>query len=127
MVHFDSQAAQYLCYFVAAVAGVALLVIALKIGDWLASSRYRQHIERNQKDLFTAQAGFKKLYEGEIHAIKTDNARLKAENEYQQREIARLTKAMEDLQKQFDEIKVRLQQLSKGATGHTGMGDLHDV
>ncbi|MGN6506742.1 MAG: hypothetical protein ACTHM6_14380 [Tepidisphaeraceae bacterium] len=81
MVHFDSQAAQYLCYFVAAVAGVALLVIGLKIGDWLASSRYRQHIERNQKDLFTAQAGFKKLYEGEIHAIKTENDRLKAENE----------------------------------------------
>lgn len=59
--------------------------------------------------------------------VSVENARLKAENEYQQREIARLTKAMEDLQKQFDEIKLRLQQLSRGATGHTGVGPLHDI
>lgn len=60
----------------------------------------------------------------EHNKVSVENARLKAENEYQQREIARLTKAMEDLQKQFDEIKLRLQQLSKGATGHSGLMEL---
>ena len=81
MLHFDSQAAQYLFYLGAAVAGIILLVVGFKIGDWLASSRYRTHIERNQKDLFTAQSGFKKLYENEIATIKSEHDRLKGENE----------------------------------------------
>lgn len=56
--------------------------------------------------------------------VSVENAKLKAENDYQQREIQRLTQAMTELQKQFDEIKLRLQKLAAGATGHSGMGDL---
>lgn len=56
--------------------------------------------------------------------VAVENARLKAENMYQQQEIARLTEAMKQLQVQFDEIKERLQRLASGATGHSGMGDL---
>lgn len=56
--------------------------------------------------------------------VAVENASLKAENDYQQREIARLTAAMQQLQVQFDEIKERLQKLAKGATGHTGFNDL---
>lgn len=55
--------------------------------------------------------------------VSVENARLKTENDYQQREIARLTAAMQQLQVQFDEIKERLQKLAKGATGHTGYDD----
>jgi hypothetical protein len=56
--------------------------------------------------------------------VAVENARLKAENDYQQREIKRLTEAMQQLQIQFDEIKLRLQKLAAGATGHTGFNDL---
>lgn len=56
--------------------------------------------------------------------VSVENARLKAENDYQTREIARLTSAMQQLQVQFDEIKDRLQKLAKGATGHTGYDEL---
>lgn len=52
--------------------------------------------------------------------VSVENARLTEQNKHQAMEIARLVKAMEELQHQFDEIKVRLQSLSRGATGHTG-------
>lgn len=57
------------------------------------------------------------------NAMAVENARLKSDNEYQQREIARLTAAMNHLQIEFDKIKVRLQALSTGATGHSGFND----
>lgn len=60
------------------------------------------------------------------NAMAVENARLKAENDYQQREIARLTAAMQQLQVQFDEIKDRLQKLAKGATGHSGFASLDE-
>ncbi len=63
----------------------------------------------------------------EHNAVAVENARLKAENDFLQREIVRLTKTVEELQKQFDEVKLRLQSLVRGATGHTGVGPLHDI
>lgn len=61
----------------------------------------------------------------EHNKVSVENARLKSENDYQQREIKRLTDAMQQLQVQFDEIKLRLQRLAAGATGHSGLGDLN--
>lgn len=44
-----------------------------------------------------------------------ENARLQSENEYQQRELTRLTAAMADLQKQFDAIKTQLERLTQNS------------
>lgn len=63
----------------------------------------------------------------EHNKMAVENARLLSENSYQQREIARLTEAMQQLQVQFDEIKDRLQRLAAGATGHSGMGALRNA
>lgn len=81
MVHFDSQAAQVLIYFALAVAAVLLLIVGYQLGRLVSSGRHQRELDRAQKDLFTAQTGFKKLYEGEIIQIKTEHDRLKAENE----------------------------------------------
>lgn len=78
---FDSTAAQYLFYFGAVVAGLILLLVGYKVGQWIAAGKFTRELDSSRRDLFTTQAGFKKLYEGEIHAIKTANDRLTAEVE----------------------------------------------
>lgn len=52
--------------------------------------------------------------------LSVRNARLETQNEYLKEEIDRLNKMVAHMQEQFDELKRRLQQLSSGATGHTG-------
>ncbi|HEX8325873.1 MAG TPA: hypothetical protein VF595_18355 [Tepidisphaeraceae bacterium] len=87
--HFDTVAAQYLFYFTAAIAGIVLFVLGYKIGQWVAAGRYTRELDSSRRDLFTTQAGFKKLYEGEIHGLKIANDKLTADNE-------QLTKRVED-------------------------------
>jgi predicted nuclease with TOPRIM domain len=55
-----------------------------------------------------------------VNELSVTNARLEAQNQYQKEEIDRLKELVEELQKQFDEVKLRLQHLSQGATGHSG-------
>ena len=55
--------------------------------------------------------------------LAVTNASLAAKVEYQQQEIGRLTAMVTELQGTLDEVKRRLQQLSKGATGYSGYGD----
>ncbi|MGC4030441.1 MAG: hypothetical protein QM754_01660 [Tepidisphaeraceae bacterium] len=78
---FDSVPAQYLFYFAAIIAGIALLAIGYKVGRWIAAGSYQRELDSSRRDLFTTQAGFKKLYEGEIHALKAQSEKLVAENE----------------------------------------------
>lgn len=56
----------------------------------------------------------------QVNALSVANARLEATNQYQKEEIDRLRELVDQLQVQFDEVKMRLQQLSAGATGHSG-------
>ena len=79
--HFDSVAAQYLFYFAAVIAGLVLLFLGFKAGQWIAAGKYTRELDGSRRDLFTTQAGFKKLYEGEIHALKVSGDKLAAENE----------------------------------------------
>ena len=79
--HFDTIAAQYLFYFAAIVAGLVLLFLGYKAGRWVAAGSYQRELDSSRRDLFTTQAGFKKLYEGEIHTLKVHGDKLTAENE----------------------------------------------
>jgi hypothetical protein len=81
MVHFDSQAAQILIYFALAVAAILLLIVGFQVGKLAGAGRHQRELEATQKDLFTTQTGFKKLYENEIVQLKTESERLKAEND----------------------------------------------
>ena len=79
--HFDSVAAQYLFYFAAGIVGLILLMLGYKIGGWIAAGSYQRDLDKSRQDLFTTQAGFKKLYEGEIIVLKNTADKLTAENE----------------------------------------------
>lgn len=90
-------------------------------GDLIANMMRDREAVIKERD---AAAASERIAWTEHNKVTVENAGLKATVEYQQREIARLTQAMTELQKQFDEIKDRLQKLARGATGHTGLGDL---
>ena len=81
IVQFSSRPAEILVYVCIAVAAALLLLIGYKIGAWIAAGRYQRQLDQNQKDLFTTQTGFKKLYEGEIVQLKQQLAAVSAENE----------------------------------------------
>lgn len=79
MVNFSSTAAQYFVITLLIVGAGVLLWLGYKLGQLIATARYDKLIKKNEADLFTAQSGFKKLYEGEIAQLKSDNASLKAQ------------------------------------------------
>ena len=79
--HFDSTAAQYLFYFASAVAAIMLLLVGFKFGGWVSAGKFQRELDGSRRDLFTTQAGFKKLYEGEIQTLTVQNDKLAAENE----------------------------------------------
>ena len=60
--------------------GAALLVfLAFRVGRSLGRYAASGEIARKEQELFTAQKGFKQLYEQELATIKAENDRLKAE------------------------------------------------
>ena len=81
MVTFESVTTQYFIYTLLVIAAIVLLFVGFKVGRWLASASYKGEIDRQQKDLFTTQTGFKKLYEGEIESMKKQVAALVGEND----------------------------------------------
>src|SRR5438128_1348690 len=80
-MHFDSQIVQTLFYILAIVAAVVLLFIGYYGGRSLARIGHRRLLATREKELFTAQKGFKNLYEQEVATLKTENDQLKLQIE----------------------------------------------
>ncbi len=60
--------------------GAALLVfLAYRLGRSLGRYAANAEIARKEQELFTAQKGFKLLYEQELDTVKTENEQLKAQ------------------------------------------------
>ncbi len=78
MLTFPSQTAEYFFYTLVLVGALVLLWVGYSVGRMLALSRSEKRLRQNEADLFTAQTGFKKLYEGEIVNLKSENEALKA-------------------------------------------------
>ena len=57
-------------------AGVLLMVLGYQIGKWVGLLSARRAMAAKEQDLFTAQKGFKQLYEQELSASKTEASRL---------------------------------------------------
>lgn len=76
MVTFSSQAAEYFIYTIVVVGALFLVWLGYMVGRTLATARAEKRVKQNESDLFTAQTGFKKLYEGEINTLKAQNAAL---------------------------------------------------
>src|ERR1700761_904570 len=77
MFHFPSTPLEQVVYGVAAA---ILLVLGYQIGRWFGTLSSAKLVSQKEQDLFTAQRGFKQLYEQELVTLKTDNARLIEEN-----------------------------------------------
>src|SRR5438876_7464496 len=59
-----------------ALAGVIVLFLGYQIGRMIGSLRASRLLAQKKQDLFTAQKGFKTLYETELNNVKTENAKL---------------------------------------------------
>src|SRR3954463_15210579 len=78
MPHFDNATLEVILY---CVAGVVLLVIGYRLGRLIGSAGANRAIAIKEQELFTAQKGFKTLYEQELSTVKTENAQLKSRAE----------------------------------------------
>jgi hypothetical protein len=58
------------------LAGVIALFLGYQIGRMLGSFRASRLVAQKEQDLFTAQKGFKTLYETELNNVKAENAKL---------------------------------------------------
>jgi cell division protein FtsB len=78
-MHFDSQLIQTLFYVIGGVAAIILLILGYKFGGWMSNVSSRRLIASKENELFTAQRGFKNLYEQELSNLRRENENLKAQ------------------------------------------------
>jgi cell division protein FtsB len=74
------------------VAGVVLLVLGYRVGRAIGGMSASKRISEKEQELFTAQKGFKNLYEQELATLRSTNEQLKAQAEV-------LTQRVEDYRK----------------------------
>ncbi len=75
MPHFDNGTLEVILYCVAAI---VLLIAGFQIGKFFGNASAKRLIAAKEQELFTAQRGFKTLYEQELANVKTENAKLKS-------------------------------------------------
>lgn len=100
LVNFDSAGERIAFYALCAVASLALLVVGYLVGKLFTASSYSRIVQQKEQDLFTAQKGFKNLYENELTAIKAERA---------------------ELQKQVEALNHRVEEYRKKAAGLGGL------
>jgi cell division protein FtsB len=76
MPKFDSPTVMYFFYAMLVIAGVLLLFIGYRVGRWLGNLGASRLIASKEQELFTAQKGFKTLYETEASQLRQENATL---------------------------------------------------
>ena len=76
--HLPSDTMEVILY---SVAGVVLLIVGYRLGRLIGASGANRLIAAKEQELFTAQRGFKTLYDQEVNTIKTENAQLKTKVE----------------------------------------------
>ena len=73
-------------------AAVVVLFVGYRIGRTLGALRASRQISQKEQELFTAQRGFKQLYEKELETVRAENAAMKAQ-------VEALNKRVEDYRK----------------------------
>jgi hypothetical protein len=77
MPHIPNQTLEIIVYI---TAGVLLLAFGYQVGRWIGSLSAAKRIMAKEQELFTAQKGFKQLYEAELATIKDQHANLTEQN-----------------------------------------------
>ena len=78
MPHFANDTLEVVLY---SVAGLVLLIVGYRLGRLVGTTSASRAIAAKEQELFTAQKGFKQLYEMELATVKTENEQLKAKAE----------------------------------------------
>src|SRR5436190_21618017 len=78
MPHFDNGTLEVILY---SIAGVALLLAGYRLGRLVGKQAATRNIAAKEQELFTAQKGFKNLYEQELNNLRVENTELKAKAE----------------------------------------------
>jgi chromosome segregation ATPase len=78
MPTFDEGTLQVVLY---SIAGIALLLAGYRFGRLIGRSAASRAIAAKEQELFTAQKGFKSLYEQELATVRGENDQLKAQVE----------------------------------------------
>jgi len=63
------------------VAGIVLLFLGYRLGRLIAGVSAARLIAQKEQELFTAQKGFKNVYEQELAAVRAENARLREQTQ----------------------------------------------
>ena len=75
-----------------AALGLVLLFLGYRIGRWIGELASSKAMSQKEQDLFTAQKGFKNLYEQELAAVRAENEQLKGQ-------VQAMTTRVEDYRK----------------------------
>ena len=75
---FDNGTLEVIVY---SVAGIALLIAGYRLGRLIGKATAGRAIAAREQELFTAQKGFKNLYEQEVAKVQAENQQLRAKAE----------------------------------------------
>ena len=78
---FESEVARYFWYVVLGASAVLLLFLGYKVGRWLGVGSQRKTMHQKEEELFSAQRGFKQVYDQELSGLRDENRSLKEERE----------------------------------------------
>ena len=73
----NETVAAILIYVLAGLLALLLLAIGYAVGKWAGRRGSRKLVSEKENELFTAQRGFKQVYENEMNEIKAENKDLK--------------------------------------------------
>ena len=73
----NATVAAILLYVLAGLLALLLLAIGYAIGKFIGRRSSRKLVSDKENELFTAQRGFKQVYENEMNGLKSENAELK--------------------------------------------------
>ncbi len=59
-----------------AIAGAIIAIIGYRVGRWVSNIANARLMAQKEQELFTAQKGFKNLYEQELTTLREENAKL---------------------------------------------------
>ena len=78
MPHFDAGLLEVILYSIAAI---ALIIAGYRLGRLVGRRSATRALAQKEQELFTAQKGFKNLYEQELATVRAENEQLKARAE----------------------------------------------
>ncbi len=78
---FESPAWMYFWSVVLAAAALIILFVGYRIGHWLGAAGQQKLVQQKEEELFSAQRGFKKVYDDELSSLRVENESLKQDKE----------------------------------------------